>query len=147
MQRTASVDWTGSLKAGQGKISGGSGALHDLSYSYATRFGDQVGTNPEELIASAHAGCFTMALAAELEKMGLKPESLHADATTTLGPQGSKWSVTEIHLNVSGSVPGSSAEQFEGAAKFAKENCPVSRLLKAKITMTAKLLETKDEAA
>jgi osmotically inducible protein OsmC len=147
MERKASVDWKGSLKEGEGKITGGSGALHDLSYSYATRFGEQLGTNPEELIASAHAGCFTMALAHELEKKKYKPETLHTEATVNLNQDGAKWSVTDIHLEVQGKVQGATEDEFEAAALEAKKNCPISRLFNAKITVTTKLVASQDRGA
>lgn len=140
MQRTASVSWSGPLRGGEGRITAASGALQDLSYSYATRSGEQVGTNPEELIASAHAGCFTMALSSALEKAGLKSDTLHTDATATLKQEGTQLSVTSIHLRVSGRVPGATSEQFEKAALEAKTNCPISRLLNTNITLETKLL-------
>lgn len=140
MERSASAEWQGTLKAGSGKISTKSGLLENAPYSFTTRFGEEKGTNPEELIASAHAACFTMALSAEIEKLGVKPEMLHTDAKVSFGQVEGKWSVTGIHLDTSGKIAGGTASQFEGAANTAKENCPISRLLNAKITLSTKFL-------
>ena len=139
MKRKASAEWQGDLKTGKGLVSTESGALGNTSYSFSTRFENGKGTNPEELVAAAHAGCFTMALSAELGKAGLVPQSLRTTATITLDKLDSGWSVTESHLEVVGKVPGASEEAFRKAAEAAETGCPISRLLKARITMDAKL--------
>ena len=139
MQRSASAVWNGDLKEGKGTISTQSGALTDASYSFVTRFENGKGSDPEELIAAAHAGCFTMALSAQLGTMKVVPESLRTTATVTLEKLEAGWTISKIHLDVTGHVPGISADAFQSAATSAKQNCPVSRLLKAEISMTAKL--------
>ena len=139
MERTASAVWNGSLKEGKGTISTQSGILSDAPYSFVTRFENGKGTNPEELIAAAHAGCFTMALSAQLGTMNFTPQSLRTSAKVTLEKLDAGWTISKIHLDVSARVPGISASAFESAAASAKANCPVSRLLKAEITMDAHL--------
>jgi len=139
MERTATAVWNGSLREGSGSISTQSSVLSDAPYSFATRFENAKGTNPEELIAAAHAGCFTMALDAQLLTMHFTPEKLRTTATVTLDKVDSGWSITKVHLDVTAQLRGISASAFEAAAASAKENCPVSRLLKAEITMTAHL--------
>ena len=139
MKRKASARWQGDLKTGKGLVSTESGALENTAYSFTTRFENAKGTNPEELIAAAHAGCFTMALSAELGKANLEPESLRTTATITLEKLDSGWTVTESHLEVAGKVPGASAEAFRTAAEAAETGCPISKLLKARITMDARL--------
>jgi len=139
MKRKASAQWQGDLKTGKGAVSTDSGVLENAAYSFTTRFENGKGTNPEELIAAAHAGCFTMALSAELGKASLVPENLRTTATVTLDKLDSGWTVTESHLEVAGKVPGATAESFRKAAEAAETGCPISRLLKAKITMDAKL--------
>ena len=139
MKRKASAQWQGDLKTGKGAVSTESGVLENAAYSFTTRFENGKGTNPEELIAAAHAGCFTMALSAELGKASLVPESLRTTATITLDKLDSGWTVTESHLEVVGQVPGASAEAFRKAAETAETGCPISKLLKAKITMDARL--------
>ncbi|HXP71819.1 MAG TPA: OsmC family protein [Candidatus Dormibacteraeota bacterium] len=139
MERTASAVWNGSLKEGKGTITTQSGILSDAPYSFVTRFENGKGTNPEELIAAAHAGCFTMALSAQLGTMNFTPQSLRTSAKLTLEKLDAGWTVSKIHLDVSARVPGISASAFESAAASAKANCPVSRLLKAEITMDANL--------
>jgi osmotically inducible protein OsmC len=139
MKRKASAEWRGDLKTGKGLVSTDSGALRAAPYSFTTRFEGEKGTNPEELIAAAHAGCFTMALSGELGKAGITPESLRTTATVTMEKLDAGWTVTESHLEVVGKVPGGSAEAFQKAAEAAETGCPISRLLKAKITMDAKL--------
>jgi osmotically inducible protein OsmC len=139
MERTASAVWNGSLKEGKGTITTQSGVLSDAPYSFVTRFENGKGTNPEELIAAAHAGCFTMALSAQLGTMNFTPQSLRTSAKLTLEKLDAGWTVSKIHLDVSARVPGISASAFESAAASAKANCPVSRLLKAEITMDANL--------
>jgi osmotically inducible protein OsmC len=139
MKRKASALWKGNLKEGKGTISTDSGVLSDTQYSFATRFADGKGTNPEELIAAAHAGCFSMALSNELGKGGLTPESIRTTATVTLEQTASGFAITAVHLNVAGKVLGASQQVFESAAVTAKNGCPVSKVLKADITMDAKL--------
>ena len=139
MERIASAVWNGSLKEGKGTITTQSGVLSDAPYSFVTRFENGKGTNPEELIAAAHAGCFTMALSAQLGTMNFTPQSLRTSAKLTLEKLDAGWTISKIHLDVSARVPGISASAFESAAASAKANCPVSRLLKAEITMDANL--------
>jgi osmotically inducible protein OsmC len=139
MKRSASAIWEGDLKAGRGRISTASGVLKDAQYSFTTRFEDGAGTNPEELIAAAHAGCFSMALSAQLDGAGLKATSIRTSATVTLDKTDAGWTVTASHLEVSAKVPGASQEAFNTAASNAKSGCPISRLLNAQITMDAKL--------
>jgi osmotically inducible protein OsmC len=139
MERTSSAVWSGGLKDGKGRISTQSGVLADTPYSFVTRFENAKGTNPEELIAAAHAGCFTMALTAQLGTMNFTPQALRTTAKLTLEKLEAGWTISRIHLDVSAHVPGISATAFDSAAASAKANCPVSRLLKAEITMTAKL--------
>jgi lipoyl-dependent peroxiredoxin len=116
MKRKASALWKGNLKEGKGTISTDSGVLSDTQYSFATRFADGKGTNPEELIAAAHAGCFSMALANELGKVGLTPERIRTTAAVTLEQTASGFAITAVHLNVAGKVPGASQQVFETAA-------------------------------
>lgn len=139
MQRTASAVWSGALKDGKGSISSQSGVLSDTPYSFTTRFEGAKGTNPEELIAAAHAGCFTMALSAQLGTMNFTPQSLRTTATLSFEKLDAGWTISKIHLDVAGRVPGISADAFQNAAQSAKTNCPVSRVLKAEITMSANL--------
>lgn len=135
----ATAVWNGKLKDGNGQFSAGSGAFKG-DYTFATRFEGKKGTNPEELIAAAHAGCFTMALSFQLTNAGHEPTELRTDATVSIEKQDAGWTITGIHLDVSGKVPGVSAEQFQTLAENAKKGCPVSRALSATpITMTAKL--------
>jgi osmotically inducible protein OsmC len=142
MQRTATAIWNGALKDGKGAISTQSGVLADAPYSFVTRFENQKGTNPEELIAAAHAGCFTMALSAQLGTMNFTPQSLRTTAAVTLEKLEAGWTISKIHLDVTAKVPGIAASAFDSAAASAKANCPVSRLLKAEITMDALLEPT-----
>ena len=139
MKRTASAVWTGNLKEGRGKISTESGVLSDTQYSFSTRFEEGKGTNPEELIAAAHAGCFSMALSAQLGNAGFTPESVKTNATVTLEKTDSGFAITAVHLDVNAKVPGADQAAFEKAANAAKEGCPVSKVLNANITMDAKL--------
>jgi lipoyl-dependent peroxiredoxin len=139
MQRKASAEWKGSLKEGSGAVSSSSGVFSKTPFSFATRFGDQPGTNPEELIAAAHAGCFSMALSAQLGSAGLTPDSIKTNATLTMEKLDSGWTITAIHLDVTGKVPKADKAAFEKAADAAKAGCPVSKVLNAKITMSAKL--------
>jgi osmotically inducible protein OsmC len=131
MKRTASAVWQGDLKKGQGVLSTQSGVLNKTRYSFATRFENGIGTNPEELIAAAHAGCFTMIQS---------PEELSTGATLTLEQVEGDWIITAIHLDLSGRVPGIDAAKFDKIADQAKAGCPVSRVLKADITLTKKLV-------
>jgi lipoyl-dependent peroxiredoxin len=140
MVRKASAVWKGSLKEGKGTISSESGVLSNSPYSFSTRFENAKGTNPEELIAAAHAGCFTMALSAQLGTAGITPESLETTASLTLDKLDAGWSITKIHLDVAARIPGVDKAAFDKAAENAKAGCPVSRLLKAEITMTARLV-------
>jgi lipoyl-dependent peroxiredoxin len=139
MKRTASAQWDGDLKAGKGALSTGSGVLGNTPYSFAARFESGKGTNPEELLAAAHAGCFTMALAAELGKANLAPKTLKTTATISLDKGETGWGVTSSHLSVVATVPGASPDAFQKAAKAAETGCPVSKLFKTKITLDAKL--------
>ncbi|HEV2341244.1 MAG TPA: OsmC family protein [Candidatus Acidoferrales bacterium] len=140
MIRKASAVWNGSLKDGKGTISTDSGVLSSTPYSFATRFEGARGTNPEELIAAAHAGCFTMALSAELGKAGITPESLETSAAVTLEKLEAGFTVTKVRLDVSARIPNADEAAFQKAAQSAEANCPISRLLKAEITMTARLV-------
>jgi osmotically inducible protein OsmC len=140
MIRKASAVWKGSLKEGKGTISADSGVLSNTQYSFSTRFENGKGTNPEELIAAAHAGCFTMALSAQLGNAGITPETLETTASLTLEKLDAGFTVTKVHLDVAGRIPGNDKAAFEKAAQEAKAGCPISRLLKAEITMTARLL-------
>ena len=139
MQRKASAVWEGDLKKGKGKVSTASGVLSNTQYSFATRFENGAGTNPEELIAAAHAGCFAMAFSAQLGEAGLTPDRIDATATVTLEKTDGGFAVTASHLDVKAKIPGASQQQFETAANNAKAGCPISKLLNAKITMNATL--------
>jgi osmotically inducible protein OsmC len=141
MKRKASAVWRGGLKDGKGSLSTESGVLRETQYSFSTRFENGVGTNPEELIAAAHAGCFAMAFSAELGKAGITPESISAMATVTLEKNDAGWSVTASHLDVTAKIPGADKAQVFGIANVAKLGCPISRLLKANVTMDARLEE------
>ena len=141
MDRSASAVWKGTLKEGSGKISTQSGTLKDTQYSFKARFADGVGTNPEELIAAAHAGCFTMALSAEITKAGLTPDSIETSALLTLDLTGEKPTITKIHLTTKAKVPGIDKAKFDELAHNAEVGCPVSRVLKAAaISLDATLL-------
>lgn len=139
MKRSASAEWTKGLKDGKGQISTESNVLKQAPYSFITRFEGEVGTNPEELIAAAHAGCFSMAFSAQLEKEGFIPEKISTKATVTLEKSDQGFSIPSIHLTVSGNVPKIDEQTFEKIANSAKINCPVSKLLNAKITLDATL--------
>lgn len=139
MQRRASAQWRGGLKDGKGTVSTGSGALKGLAYSFAMRFENEPGTNPEELVAAAHAGCFSMALSGELNKAGYRPELIETKATLDFDKTDAGWSVKSIHLDVTAKVPGADSAKFQAASEAAKKNCPISRLLNTTITMSAKL--------
>ena len=139
MKRSASAVWNGGLKSGKGNISTESGALNSAQYSFGTRFEQGTGTNPEELIAAAHAGCFSMALSAQLEGAGLTATSINTKAAVTLLKTDAGFTITAVHLDVTATVPGATQAQFDTATANAKAGCPVSRVLKADITMEAKL--------
>ena len=139
MKRNASAHWQGGLKDGKGSISTDSGVLSETQYSFGTRFEDGVGTNPEELIAAAHAGCFSMALSGQLGAAGLVAESIDTTATVTLDKVEGGFAITTVHLDVTVRIPGADQAAFDTAAQNAKAGCPVSKLLKAEITMDAKL--------
>ncbi len=139
MKRKASAIWQGDLKAGKGAISTASGVLSSTQYSFGTRFENGVGTNPEELIAAAHAGCFSMALSGQLGSAGLTAQRIETTATVTLEKTDAGFTITAVHLDVSAAVPGADAQAFATAAGNAKAGCPVSRVLNATITMDAKL--------
>lgn len=140
MNRKASAVWNGDLKQGKGTISTESGVLKETQYSFSTRFENAMGTNPEELVAAAHAGCFSMALSAELGKAGMNPQRVSTNATVTLEKTDAGFTVTTIHLQTEASVPGADAAAFAKVAEAAKNGCPISRLMKANITLDAKLI-------
>jgi len=139
MERKASAVWKGGLKEGKGEFSVPSGVFSHLPYSFKTRFEDAPGTNPEELIAAAHASCFSMALSAQLGAANLTPESINTTANLKMEKQDSGWAITAIHLDVSAKITNADDAAFQKAAQDAKAGCPVSKVLKANITMTAKL--------
>lgn len=139
MKRKASAEWQGGLKDGKGTISTDSGVLSNTAYSFGTRFEQTPGTNPEELIAAAHAGCFSMALSAQLEGAGLRAERIRTTAAVTLEKSGEGFAITAVHLDVTARVPGAGREAFEQVAERAKSSCPVSKVLNATITMDARL--------
>src|SRR5271156_1210434 len=140
MDRSASAVWHGKIMDGTGTISTQSGTLKDTQYSIRSRFSDGVGTNPEELIAAAHAGCFTMALSAEITKAGLTPDSIETTAALTLDLTGEKPTITKIHLTTKAKIPGIDKAKFDELAHNAEVGCPVSRVLKAEITLDATLV-------
>ena len=140
MKRSASAVWKGGLKDGKGTISTDSGVLSDAQYSFTTRFEQGKGTNPEELIAAAHAGCFSMALSNELGNAGLTPESIRTTATVTLEKTAAGFAIPAVHLTLEAKVPGADRATFAQLADTAKSGCPVSKLLKADITLDATLL-------
>ncbi len=139
MKQKASAQWQGSLKEGTGTLSTGSGALTDKPYSFKTRFEGEQGTNPEELIGSAHAGCFSMAFSMILGMAGFTPDKIATNATITLEPKDGGFAITASHLDVTASIPGIDEATFQDLAGKAKAGCPVSKLLNATITMEAKL--------
>ena len=140
MKRKASAVWQGDLKSGKGTVSTASGVLKAAQYSFTTRFENGAGTNPEELIAAAHAGCFSMALSFGLQQAGFTADKVETSATLNFdNVQPAGWTVTAIHLDTTASVPGVTNEKFQEVAAGAKANCPISRLLKAEITLDAKL--------
>ena len=141
MKRKANAVWTGTLKEGKGTLTTGSGSLSTHPYSFGSRFEENAkpGANPEELLAAAEAGCFTMALGAELNKAGYTPEELRTEATAEMKNDGSKWSIATIHLVTRGKVPGVDAAEFQRLAEATKQNCIVSRALNVQFTLDAKL--------
>jgi osmotically inducible protein OsmC len=139
MKRTAQAKWQGDLKTGSGTISTASGTLASTPYSFHSRFEQGKGTNPEELLAAAHAGCFTMALSNQLAQAGLKAESLETSCTITLEQKDGGFAITESHLELKAKVPGANREAFDKATAGAKSGCPVSKLYNTNITLTATL--------
>jgi lipoyl-dependent peroxiredoxin len=139
MKRKASAVWKGGIIDGRGSLTTDSGVLSNTQYSFATRFENGAGTNPEELIAAAHAGCFSMALSGILGASKLTAETINTTATVSIEKQGEGFTITAVHLDVKAKIPGASAEAFSAAAKKAKEGCPVSKVLNANITMNAVL--------
>jgi osmotically inducible protein OsmC len=139
MQRKASAVWQGGLKDGKGTISTDSGVLKQTQYSFSTRFENGVGTNPEELLAAAHAGCFTMALSAQLGNVGMTASKLETTATITLDKLPDGFAITKSHLDLVARVPGADKSKFDAAVKAAETGCPVSKLFKAEISVTARL--------
>ena len=137
--RTASAEWQGTGKDGQGTLTSASGVLDRAPYSFKTRFEDQKGTNPEELIAAAHAGCFTMAVAFGLQLAGFKPTELSTEAAVTLEPEGKGFNISKSALTLRGKVAGLDEAEFARIAGEAEKNCPVSKVLNATITLDAKL--------
>ena len=139
MERRANAEWKGGLRGGNGTMSTASGALRNVPYAFLTRFGETPGTNPEELVAAAHAGCFSMALSGELERAGYHPESIRTKATLKFEKTDAGWTVLASHLEVVAKVPGADPAKFQEAAQRAEKGCPISRLLKTEISMNAKL--------
>jgi len=139
MKRTASAQWRGDLKTGKGLLSSASGLLSSTPYSFHTRFEDGAGTNPEELLAAAHAGCFTMALSAQLAAANLTAENLETTCSISLEKGSDGFSITESHLELKARVPGASQEAFDKAVQAAKAGCPVSKLYKTNITLSSTL--------
>lgn len=139
IKKSASAEWSGGLKDGKGSISTQSGALSDQPYGFNTRFEDKVGTNPEELIGAAHAGCFTMALSMILGEAGLTATRLETKATVSLDKTDDGFAISAIHLDLVGTVPGADQEKFEALATKAKNGCPVSQLFNTDISLSAKL--------
>lgn len=139
MQRKASAVWQGGLKDGKGSISTDSGVLKQTQYSFSTRFENGVGTNPEELLAAAHAGCFTMALSAQLGGAGMTAEKLETTATISLEKVGDGFSITKSHLDLVATIPGADKAKFDAAVEAAESGCPVSKLFKAEISVSSRL--------
>ena len=139
MEKKASAVWSGDLKTGKGSISTETGVLSNAPYGFVSRFEGGAGTNPEELIAAAHAGCFSMALSAQLGGAGLTAQKIETSATVTMNKLEQGWTITDVHLQVKANVPGADQAAFEKSANAAKAGCPISRLLNAKITMEAHL--------
>jgi len=140
MKRTGSAVWKGAIKEGSGTVSTESGVLSDVNYSFSKRFGDEKGTNPEELIGAAHASCYSMALSGALGAAGMTPDEIATSAAVTVVPDGGGFSITAVHLTVKARIPGADPEAFRKAAEGAKAGCPVSKVLNAEITMDATLV-------
>jgi len=139
MKKSASAHWQGGIKDGKGTLSTQSGALANAPYGFNTRFEDQPGTNPEELLGAAHAGCFTMALSKELGEAGMTAESIDTQADVTLDKSGGGFAITAVHLTLKARIPGADRTAFEHAVESAKNGCPVSKVLNAEITLEAVL--------
>lgn len=139
MKRNASAEWQGDLKSGKGTISTDSAVLSNTQYSFSTRFEEGKGTNPEELIAAAHAGCFSMALSAQLGEAKVTAESIRTKATVTLEKGEAGFAITDVHLDVVVKIPGGDQAALDKAANAAKAGCPISKVLKANISMDARL--------
>ncbi|HZI19418.1 MAG TPA: OsmC family protein [Pyrinomonadaceae bacterium] len=139
MKRTGSAVWQGGLKDGRGTVSTESGVLREAQYSFSTRFEEGTGTNPEELLAAAHAGCFSMALSKQLEDAGLRADRIETTATVRLEKTDAGFTITKVHLDLTAAIPNADRAAFEQAANNAKAGCPVSRLFNAEITLDAKL--------
>ncbi len=139
MQREATAVWNGGLKSGKGTVTGASGAFKQLGYSFRTRFENEPGTNPEELIAAAHAGCFSMALSAQLEKNGFPADAIRTVAKVNLEQKDGGWAITRVDLDLNARVPNVTEDKFRELANAAKAGCPVSKLLNAEITLNARL--------
>ena len=139
MKRSATAMLNGDLKSGKGTLSTESGVLSNSQYSFATRFENARGTNPEELIAAAHAGCFSMALSLQLAEAGLVAQSITTKATVTIEKTDAGFTITQSHLDLTARIPGASQQAFEAATESAKNGCPVSKLLNARITLDRKL--------
>jgi osmotically inducible protein OsmC len=140
MQRTASAHWQGGLKDGKGTVSTASGVLSNSQYSFSTRFENGVGTNPEELIAAAHAGCFSMALSLQLEQAGLKADAIDTKCTVTFEKTDAGFTITRSHLELRAKIPNATDAAFQKAAADAETGCPISRVLNTQITLDAKLV-------
>jgi lipoyl-dependent peroxiredoxin len=140
MKRKGTAVWQGGIKDGSGVVSTESGVLASAPYSFAKRFGDEAGTNPEELLGAAHAGCFSMAFSGQLGEAGVKADKIETTATVTIENVGGGFTISAVHLDVKATVPGLDESKFQEIAKKAKEGCPVSKLFKANITMDAKLV-------
>ena len=140
LQRKGSAQWKGGLKDGKGTVSTASGVLNNTPYSFSSRFEGQQGTNPEELLGAAHAGCFSLALSGQLDAAGLKADSIDTTATVSLEKQDTGFAITSVNLEVRAKIPGADQSKFEEATKKAKEGCPVSKLFNTRITMDAKLV-------
>src|SRR4051794_14726433 len=139
MERSAKAQWKGDLRSGRGTLATASGVLSNTPYSFKDRFEQGTGTNPEELLAAAHAGCFSMALSAGLQKEGLKADSIDTTCTITLEKEGDGFAIKKSHLELRAKIPGASQDAFDRAARDAKESCPVSKLFDTEITLDAKL--------
>lgn len=141
MQREATAVWNGGLKSGQGRLSAESGAFSQMPYSFRTRFENETGTNPEELIAAAHAGCFSMALAAQLERNGFNADEIRTQAKVSLEQKDGGWAITKVDLDLEARVGKITQEKFQELANNAKSGCPVSKLLNAEIALRSRLLQ------